>query len=96
LILSASGAVLIEGPKWCGKTWTATAASNSQLFMQDPDKQVSYLKAVDTKPSLLLQGETPRLLDEWQTAFLMILTGTEVAYRRDDGVFIVPVGCLKN
>lgn len=66
--LSASGAVLIEGPKWCGKTWTATAASNSQLFMQDPDRQVSYLKAADTKPSLLLQGETPRLLDEWQTA----------------------------
>lgn len=65
--LSASGAVLIEGPKWCGKTWTATAASNSQLFMQDPDRQVSYLKAADTKPSLLLQGETPRLLDEWQT-----------------------------
>lgn len=66
--LSASGAVLVEGPKWCGKTWTATAASNSQLFMQDPDRQVSYLKAADTKPSLLLQGETPRLLDEWQTA----------------------------
>jgi predicted AAA+ superfamily ATPase len=66
--ISASGAVLIEGPKWCGKTWTATAASNSQLFMQDPDRQVSYLKAADTKPSLLLQGETPRLLDEWQTA----------------------------
>lgn len=66
--LSASGAVLIEGPKWCGKTWTATAASGSQLFMQDPDRQVSYLKAADTKPSLLLQGETPRLLDEWQTA----------------------------
>jgi hypothetical protein len=50
--------VLIEGPKCCGKTWTATAASNSQLFMQDPDRQVSYLKAADTKPSLLLQGET--------------------------------------
>lgn len=60
--------VLIEGPKWCGKTWTATAASNSQLFMQDPDRQVFYLKAANTKPSLLLQVETPRLLDEWQTA----------------------------
>jgi hypothetical protein len=66
--LSASGAVLIEGPKWCGKTWTATAASNSQLFLEDPDRQVSYLKAADTKPSLLLRGEAPRLLDEWQTA----------------------------
>ncbi len=66
--LSASGAVLIEGPKWCGKTWTATAASNSQLFLEDPDRQVSYLKAADTKPSMLLRGEAPRLLDEWQTA----------------------------
>ena len=66
--LASTGAVLIEGPKWCGKTRTATEASKSQLFMQDPDKAVSYLKAADTKPSLLLQGDTPRLLDEWQTA----------------------------
>lgn len=66
--LQTSGAVLIEGPKWCGKTSTASKASKSQLFMQDPDRGISYLKAADTKPSLLLQGETPRLLDEWQTA----------------------------
>ena len=66
--LRSSGAVLIEGAKWCGKTATATRASNSQLFMQDPDKAPSYLKAADTKPSILLQGDTPRLLDEWQTA----------------------------
>lgn len=66
--LQTSGAVLIEGPKWCGKTRTATEKSKSQLYMQDPDKALGYLKAADTKPSLLLQGETPRLLDEWQTA----------------------------
>lgn len=66
--LAASGAVLIEGPKWCGKTRTALENSKSHLFMQDPDKAVSYLKAADTKPSLLLKGDTPRLLDEWQTA----------------------------
>jgi predicted AAA+ superfamily ATPase len=66
--LEASGAVLVEGAKWCGKTRTAMEASNSQLFMQDPDKRVSYLKAADTKPSLLLKGDKPRLLDEWQTA----------------------------
>ena len=64
--LRSSGAVLVEGPKWCGKTATATRASNSQLFMQDPDKSASYLMAADTKPSLLLQGDTPRLLDEWK------------------------------
>ena len=66
--LESSGAVLIEGPKWCGKTRTATEISHSQLFMQDPDKALSYLKAADTKPSLLLKGDTPRLLDEWQVA----------------------------
>ena len=66
--LEASGAVLVEGPKWCGKTRTSMEASKSHLFMQDPDKRDSYLKAADTKPSLLLRGETPRLLDEWQTA----------------------------
>lgn len=66
--LESSGAVLIVGPKWCGKTSTATEISRSQLFMQDPDKSVSYLKAADTKPSLLLRGDTPRLLDEWQVA----------------------------
>ena len=66
--LESSGAVLVEGPKWCGKTWTALEGSKSHLFMQDPDKKASYLKAADTKPSLLLKGDTPRLLDEWQTA----------------------------
>ncbi len=66
--LEANGGVLIEGPKYCGKTRTALENSKSHLFMQDPDKALSYLKAADTKPSLLLQGDTPRLLDEWQTA----------------------------
>jgi predicted AAA+ superfamily ATPase len=66
--LESIGAVLVEGPKWCGKTWTSLEASKSHLFMQDPDKKASYLKAADIKPSLLLKGDTPRLLDEWQTA----------------------------
>lgn len=66
--LEASGAVLIEGPKWCGKTRTAMEAAKSTLFMQDPDKYSSYMKAADTMPSLLLKGEVPRLIDEWQMA----------------------------
>ncbi len=64
--LEASGAVLIEEPS--GKTSTANHISKSSLYMQDPDKNASYLKVADTKPSLLLQGEIPRLLDEWQVA----------------------------
>jgi len=66
--LAASGAVLIEGPKWCGKTRTAQEKAASVLFLQDPDHASAYLKAADTKPSLLLRGETPRLIDEWQLA----------------------------
>ena len=66
--LEAAGAVLIEGPKWCGKTRTAEEKAASALYMQDPDHTASYLKAADTKPSLLLRGNTPRLIDEWQMA----------------------------
>ena len=66
--LEASGAVLIEGPKWCGKTRTAEEKAVSALYMQDPDHTASYLKAADIKPSILINGDTPRLIDEWQMA----------------------------
>jgi predicted AAA+ superfamily ATPase len=66
--LDVMGSVLIEGAKWCGKTSTAEHAAGSTLYMQDPDHSRSYLEMADTKPSLLLQGETPRLIDEWQMA----------------------------
>jgi predicted AAA+ superfamily ATPase len=68
IALESSGAVLIEGPKWCGKTRTAEEKAKSILYMQDSDNSASYMKAADTKPSLLLKGETPRLIDEWQMA----------------------------
>ena len=66
--LESSGAVLIEGPKWCGKTSTAKEAANSVLYMQDPDRGPGYIQLADTMPSLLLKGEKPRVLDEWQEA----------------------------
>lgn len=69
--LRTSGAVLITGPKWCGKTWTALNAANSVIYMQDTDKRASYLKLAQTTPSLLLRGEKPRLIDEWQTATVL-------------------------
>ena len=68
LYLRAKGAVLIEGPKWCGKTSSAEEVSNSVLYMQDPDKTAMNKAMAQSKPSLLLEGETPRLLDEWQVA----------------------------
>lgn len=64
--LEAMGAVLIEGAKWCGKTSTARQIAGSMLMLQDPDQQEKYKIATQTKPSLLLRGDTPRLLDEWQ------------------------------
>lgn len=66
--LESTGAVLIEGAKWCGKTSTALNASASVLFMQDPDTATGNLALADTRPSLLLVGDTPRLIDEWQMA----------------------------
>ena len=68
LALDAMGAVLIEGPKWCGKTSTAEHIAKSVLYLQDPDTFNENMLKAKTKPSLLLEGETPRLLDEWQVA----------------------------
>lgn len=68
LRLEAFGAVQIMGPKWCGKTTTAEKQAKSVIKMQNPDTRESYLATAQTKPSLLLKGETPRLIDEWQVA----------------------------
>jgi len=88
--LQSSGAVLIEGAKWCGKTSTASNASRSVLFMQDPDNSGTYLAMADTSPSLLLKGETPRLIDEWQMApVLWDAVRFEVDKRAETGQFIL-------
>lgn len=68
LRLEAFGAVQITGPKWCGKTTTAERRAASVIKMQDPDRREGYLATARTKPSLLLKGDTPRLIDEWQVA----------------------------
>lgn len=66
--LASSGAVLIEGAKWCGKTTTASQIAKSILFMQDPAQKKQNLEMADIDPSFLLNGQTPRLIDEWQLA----------------------------
>ena len=90
IALQSSGAVLIEGAKWCGKTRTASNAAKSILYMQDPDNTASYQAMADTKPSLLLKGETPRLIDEWQMApVLWDTVRFEIDKREDTGQFIL-------
>ena len=90
MALKSSGAVLIEGAKWCGKTSTATLASESVVYLQDPDHARAYQAIADTKPSLLLKGTTPRLLDEWQVApVLWDAVRFEVDQRTEPGQFIL-------
>lgn len=88
--LEAFGAVLIEGPKWCGKTTTATQQAKSVLQLQDPDTRDAYLATASIRPSLLLAGEKPRLLDEWQVApTLWDAVRTMVDKQGEEGQFIL-------
>ncbi len=64
--LKVFGAVCIEGPKWCGKTWTSSYHSNSEIFMGDPAGNFQNRQLAELSPALVLEGETPRLIDEWQ------------------------------
>ena len=90
LRLEAFGAVQIKGPKWCGKTTTAEMQAKSVVKMQDPDTREGYLETAGTKPSLLLKGDTPRLIDEWQVApVLWDTVRNAVDERRLQGQFIL-------
>ena len=89
-LLEAFGAVMIEGPKWCGKTTTAEQVAKSVIKLQDPDMRDEYLATAETKPSLLLKGAAPRLIDEWQDApVLWDAVRTAVDTRQDQGQFIL-------
>ncbi len=66
--LEAAGLVLIEGTKWCGKTTTAEQHAGSIVYMNDPEHAEAYLALTQNAPRLLLKGDTPRLIDEWQDA----------------------------
>lgn len=66
--LEYAGAVEVRGPKWCGKTQTSLQLASSALMMQDPDRRNDYHMLAKTKPSALLDGASPRLIDEWQEA----------------------------
>ncbi len=88
--LEAKGAVLIEGPKWCGKTTTAKKIAKSVLAMDEPDLTKEYQSIAELSPSLLLKGDAPRLIDEWQISpNLWNAVRYEVDQRNELGQFIL-------
>ena len=64
--LKTFGAVCVEGPKWCGKTWTSSIHCNSEIMIGDPANNFQNRSLAEVSPKLILDGKTPRLIDEWQ------------------------------
>lgn len=88
--LDAFGAVHITGPKWCGKTTTAKQFAKSFIEMQDPDMRDAYIHTAQIKPSNLLVGNNPRLIDEWQIApNLWDAVRVSVDKRNEAGLYIL-------
>lgn len=88
--LEGKGAVLIEGPKWCGKTTTAEQIAASVLYMDDPEKKDQNIAMSELNPKRLLQGAAPRLIDEWQLApKLWDAIRFEVDHRGELGQFVL-------
>ena len=88
--LKGKGAVLVEGAKWCGKTTTAEQVAGSILYMSDPAKFKQNLQVAEINPGILLQGDVPRLIDEWQVApQLWDAVRFEVDHRDGLGQFIL-------
>ncbi len=88
--LEAKGAVLLEGPKWCGKTTSAKEIASSFISMDQPEMSKQYQSMAELSPRTLLEGETPRLIDEWQIApNLWNAVRYEVDQRDEFGQFIL-------
>ena len=88
--LAGKGAVLIKGPKWCGKTTSAEQIAQSVLYMGDTKTREQNIKLANVDPHLILDGPTPRLIDEWQEApVLWDAVRFEVDHRKGYGHFIL-------
>lgn len=88
--LRGKGAVLVEGAKWCGKTTTAEQICRSVLYMSEPEKRDQNIHLANINPGLLLRGEKPRLIDEWQVApKLWDAVRFEADHSSDLGLFVL-------
>ncbi len=88
--LAGVGAVVIEGPKWCGKSTTAAQQASTLLYLDDPSEIKQNLRMADVNPKALLRGTPPVLIDEWQLApQLWDSIRFEVDYRKKPGQFIL-------
>lgn len=88
--LEGKGAVLVEGPKWCGKTTTAEQIAASILYMDEPEKKEQNITMSELNPKRLLAGAVPRLIDEWQLApKLWDAIRFEVDHRGELGQFVL-------
>ena len=88
--LTAFGAVCIEGPKWCGKTWTSRHHSKSEILIGSPDGNFQNRRLANLSPETVLEGDVPRLIDEWQdVTSLWDAVRYEVDKRGQQGQFIL-------
>lgn len=96
-VLECMGAVLIIGPKWCGKTTTVKQHAKSIIQLQHPSYSKSYLRLADIDPLQLLEGEKPRLIDEWQRApQLWDAVRYSVDEENSDGLYILTSSTVVN
>ena len=95
--LTALGAVVIEGPKWCGKTWTSAQHSSSEFLTGSPEGNFQNKRLAELSPEAVLRGETPRMLDEWQEVpALWDAVRAEVDRRNAKGQFILTGSATPN
>lgn len=93
--LRGKGAVLIEGAKWCGKTTTAERICKSVLYMSEPTKRKQNEQLANISPSLLLSGDKPRLIDEWQIApTIWDAVRFEADHNTNLGLFVLTGSCV--
>lgn len=95
--LTAFGAVVIEGAKWCGKTWTSRQHSQSEFLLGSPEGNFQNKRLAELSPALVLDGVVPRLLDEWQEVpLLWDAVRAEVDKRNAKGQFILTGSATPN